>query len=381
MPADWWAAVQADIAQAEYAVTWQEQTYLADLPAAYQAPNRAQGLRMYFSTTGATVIPREWPEGATEPPWRLDLRLDAWGRAGDMQQVEASSELGGAPRTTRPADWAEAAPQTTRPADWAEAAPQTTRPADWAGAVPEVVDNRVEYGYGPLAAWYRNDPEGLAVGVRLDAAPTSQVPGARVEGRPESAGHRLRVTLGWGGGLTAASDDAATAVSVAFSDAEGDVLLLGAPTAHDATGRPLDVWLSVEDGALVYEVDDADAVYPIEMDARLVQSSEIGPEQPRDPISDVISPAGLPAGHNWTVTWAVANTDYGFAVSTAGDVNNDGYSDVIIGADRFDGGQIDEGRAFLFLGGRPGCRRPTPGARRATRPARGSATRCRRRAT
>ena len=71
--------MQADLTQAEYAVTWQDQTYLADLPAAYQAPNRAQGLRTYFSAKARPFIPREWPEGVTEPPWRLDLRLDAWG--------------------------------------------------------------------------------------------------------------------------------------------------------------------------------------------------------------------------------------------------------------------------------------------------------------
>ena len=34
----WWAAVQEDIRRSEYQVSWQEQTYLADVAAAYQAP-------------------------------------------------------------------------------------------------------------------------------------------------------------------------------------------------------------------------------------------------------------------------------------------------------------------------------------------------------
>ena len=158
VPADWWAAVQADIAQAEYAVTWQDQTYLADLPAAYQAPNRAQGLRTYFATTGPTIIPREWPEGATEPPWRLDLRLDAWGLAEDMQQVEAPSGLGGAPQTAE-------APQTGGGAS--DDAPSRLGGGD---ARSPGQPGRIR-ARAARRAWYRNDPEGLAMGLRLEAAP------------------------------------------------------------------------------------------------------------------------------------------------------------------------------------------------------------------
>ena len=40
----------------------------------------------------------------------------------------------------------------------------------------------------------------------------------------------------------------------------------------------------------------------------------------------------------------------GFAVSGAGDVNGDGFADVIVGAYRYDAGQSNEGAAFVFLG-------------------------------
>src|SRR5438876_1173559 len=46
--------------------------------------------------------------------------------------------------------------------------------------------------------------------------------------------------------------------------------------------------------------------------------------------------------------------DFGRSVSTAGDVNGEGYSDVIVGAYRYDNGQIDEGRAYLYLGSASG---------------------------
>jgi len=46
---------------------------------------------------------------------------------------------------------------------------------------------------------------------------------------------------------------------------------------------------------------------------------------------------------------------FGYAVSTAGDVNADGYADVLIGAPYYDnGGQFDEGRAYLYLGSAAG---------------------------
>ena len=44
----------------------------------------------------------------------------------------------------------------------------------------------------------------------------------------------------------------------------------------------------------------------------------------------------------------------GRQVSTAGDVNGDGYDDVIIGANEYDNGQLDEGAAFVYHGSSSG---------------------------
>jgi hypothetical protein len=57
---------------------------------------------------------------------------------------------------------------------------------------------------------------------------------------------------------------------------------------------------------------------------------------------------GLTAGPAWTAEGDQANANYGWSVATAGDVNGDGYSDVVVGSNRFDSGQVNEGRAFAY---------------------------------
>ena len=62
-----------------------------------------------------------------------------------------------------------------------------------------------------------------------------------------------------------------------------------------------------------------------------------------------IDPLASTADWQWEPNQADAL--YGASVATAGDVNNDGYSDVIIGAPSYDKGEVNEGHAFLYLGG------------------------------
>ena len=49
-----------------------------------------------------------------------------------------------------------------------------------------------------------------------------------------------------------------------------------------------------------------------------------------------------------------AGAEFGFSVATAGDVNGDGYSDVIVGAHSYDNGEAGEGRAFVYHGSAAG---------------------------
>jgi hypothetical protein len=63
---------------------------------------------------------------------------------------------------------------------------------------------------------------------------------------------------------------------------------------------------------------------------------------------------GTATGLNATAEWIdESNTNYahfGYAVAMAGDVNGDGFSDVIVGADGYRNDQLAEGRAFVYFG-------------------------------
>lgn len=59
---------------------------------------------------------------------------------------------------------------------------------------------------------------------------------------------------------------------------------------------------------------------------------------------------GLSAVPAWSKSIPVADAQFGSAVSGAGDVNKDGYADVLVGARTFKDGQTTEGAVFLFLG-------------------------------
>jgi len=66
------------------------------------------------------------------------------------------------------------------------------------------------------------------------------------------------------------------------------------------------------------------------------------------------SASGLSTGAKWIGGAEQAKEYYGVSVSGAGDVNGDGYGDVIVGADMYDNGERNEGRAYVYYGSASG---------------------------
>ena len=66
------------------------------------------------------------------------------------------------------------------------------------------------------------------------------------------------------------------------------------------------------------------------------------------------APGGPTPKPDWRVESDQEGASLGWSVATAGDVNADGYDEVIVGADYFDKGQADEGAAFVHHGSAAG---------------------------
>ncbi|HLF25275.1 MAG TPA: FG-GAP-like repeat-containing protein [Anaerolineae bacterium] len=284
---NWLNAVSEGIRRAEYHITWQEQTNLSDRSASYQAPNRAHNLRTYFTVDGIRVMPRDttaqggsqaWEKSAAiaylASDWEWSLSLTSFGYRDNLQ-------------------------------------PSLT-------ANLSTDENRIDYGRGTFTEWYINDARGLEQGFTL----------ARPPNRGEASHAPLILELALSGDLTPIMIDNGSAIE--FATASGlHVLRYGELHAHDTQGRVLPTWMELTASGIRLIVDDTEATYPITLDPLLT------------------SPG-------WTGEGDQDFAYFGRTVSTAGDVNGDGYSDVIIGADWYDNGESDEGRAYVFLGSATG---------------------------
>jgi hypothetical protein len=246
------------------------------------------------------------------------------------------------------------------------------------GADLAAVGSRVTYVHGRFEEWFENGREGLEHGYT-------------VLDRPYGEGPLCFEGL-FGGGVRARRAADGEAVEL-VNDQGACVLRYGQLRAWDASGRRLPSWIAIAGGGgrLAIFVDDGEAAYPVTIDPLMSASAWIveGDQDEAwsgvsvgtagdvngDGLSDVIvgaylhdngevdegraalylgSPDGLSESPAWTAEGDQTDAWFGYSVGTAGDVNGDGFSDVIVGAWHYGNGESQEGRAFVYLGSAAG---------------------------
>ncbi len=261
-PPDPMVEAERSIAQREYEAT--------DSGKGLQAPNRAHGLRTYFDATGARVVDRE---------------DDATGLARLRTVGVGRDEL---------------------------------RPVSPGEVVAD--GSRVEVRRPGLVEWYENSERGLEQGWTIAEPPDGDGP--------------LAIEVDFGDATVRVDANIATVVSP-----NRGRLDYGGLAASDAGGSTLAVRMeSVSSSRVRIVVVDADARYPLTVDPMLTQ------------------PAFA------TLMGDQAGAAMGYTIAGAGDVNHDGFDDVIVGAPLYDNGQTDEGAAFVYLGGPNGIASGGPAA-------------------
>lgn len=323
----WEASALSGIEESEYHPSWSEKR------ACWQSPNRAQNLRALYLPSTLILQPRE----CTDSPWQLSLTCKGIGR---------------------------------------ENYPAFIPSADPAVAAEGI---HLTFTHPAFDIAYENTCKGTRQNFILSERPAGEGP--------------LQVLLA-SEGLSPIADGNTAVKFVQEDAATGDLqvrMIYKDLKAWDADGRALDARMEVSGNEIALVVEDKDAIYPVTIDPLSTtlhwqgESNQSGGYMGNsiasagdvngDGYSDVIvgaygydngqldegvlfvyhgSATGLPSTPTYTREYNVASTYFGYTVNTAGDVNGDGYSDVIVGAYIFTNGQSSEGAAFILHGSASG---------------------------
>jgi len=270
---EWWPAVQKQIKTQEYHVTYQKESFLPHAKDSYQAPNRNQNLRTYFTSKGIKVISRQ----ETAPAWHAFLTLSGIGKKETVLSLPEDES-------------------------------------------PRVNGSRIEFHRGDVVEWYENKPDGLEQGFTVNKKPKGNGP--------------LYLSLDIGGNIRPIlSKDGQTVHFFTLKNVK--VLNYGDLKAFDAKGKTLPSHIELVKNHLKIVVDDTNANYPLVVDPLLT------------------TPSWTAEGNQAYSEEFAAGAEFGYALGTAGDVNGDGYSDVIVGAHTYDTAGND-GKVFVYYGSASG---------------------------
>ena len=257
----WYQEAVTRIQEEEYEVSWQEKSALPGGKPSYHMVNRAQDLRLYFSPEGISAIRRT----GAQPSWILGWSINI-GRSDKALPC----------------------------------------------LKPDIVaeKNRIEYKRNGVLEQYENLKSGIKQTLILEETIKGSSP--------------LEIIVTFNGNMTPSFEQGDREIEFIYNNKA--VIGFKDIKAKDAQGNRLPLQIILEKDQIVMTIDDRNAVYPVHVESTL---------------------ASLPP---WSMEGNQENALFGSSVATAGDVNGDGYSDIIIGAPNYDNGEAKEGKAFVYHG-------------------------------
>jgi len=270
----------------------------------FAAPNATAGLQIAIDAAGLSLTPAPKPGKSRYPTVEelrsLDRRLRRDGRGrgpGDAAARETPA-------------WR----LDLRP----ERVGRAARMSAVAAGIAQADAARVTIDRGAWVEWYVNDERGLEQGLTFRERPAGD------------AGAPLVVEERLGGTMTARLETTAPirgSTIVLMDRRGGEVLRCHDLRATDAAGRDLPAAFAIRKNVLVIRVDDREAAYPVTIDPIFTGS---------------------------TVINGARFSNFGYTVAGAGDVNHDGFADVVVGSPFYQRDGYQVGRAYLFKGSADG---------------------------
>jgi hypothetical protein len=182
-------------------------------------------------------------------------------------------------------------------------------------------ENQLRINHGGFTEEYVNDEKGIRQNFIVHKAPAQT---NALEVHLVAEGLRVKDLGNDALEFYSVNDRIGKAGSLSYSDLK----------CWDANGKKLEASLAFANNEISLKVDVADAVYPVTIDPLIQQ--------------------GNPGNANTKLDGEQNESFLGCSVQSAGDVNGDGYSDVIVGAMGFDDGDADKGAVYIFNGSSQG---------------------------
>jgi hypothetical protein len=269
---NWMATAQENIRKSEYHFTWEEKLK------AYCTPNRKNNLRFFYDEKGFVAEPRSTkiPIGKVDPkamPDEIKYRnIPNWKVKFRLTEKQVGKGL-------------------------------------W-----KVAENKAEYLTEKITVQYINNDEGMRQNFIVQS--------------PLSTDDELKINFS----IKTKLKTYLHGSQLQFFHKKTNVLNYDQLKVWDAAGKPLQASVQQKNNKQFFiKVNTKNAVYPITV----------------DPLTN--TPNSILDDANQ------AGANFGQSVASAGDVNGDGYSDVIVGAPGYDdGANSDEGRAFVYHGSASG---------------------------